>query len=75
MSQERVLKLLEKGEEMTTEEIVEKLDITFSNVWKNLSHLLEQGLIIREKISKEDIMKKGKRYVGRHYLWKIKDEK
>ena len=71
MSQEEIIKLLGKKEEMRVEEIVEITKLNFSAVWKNLIRLLKEMEVERRKLTKEEVENLGKKFTGRSYTWRL----
>jgi len=71
MSQEEIIKLLEKKEEMTVEEIVEITKLSFFAVWKNLTRLFKEMEVERRKLTKEEVSNLGKHFTGRSYAWRL----
>jgi len=75
MSQAKVLELLKKaGEPQTTKQLKEKMDINSTAIRLNIQKLLKHGEIERIKLSKEEVISRGIRFSGRHYLWDLPHE-
>jgi len=75
MSQEEIIEVLEKKEEMTTEEIQKILKTSFYSVWRGLIGLLKELEVERRVLTKEEAEKLGKRFTGRNYVWSLTNEK
>jgi predicted ArsR family transcriptional regulator len=71
MSQADILKVLEKKDKASAEEIAEALEISIDAVRKCLNRLLKANDIERIMLTKEEVKKNGIRFSGRHFLWTI----
>lgn len=74
ISQEQIIKLLEKNKEMTCEELAEELKISSWAVAQGLTRLLKSGEVERTSKTKEQVMKENKHFTNRSYLWRLTNE-
>jgi len=76
ISQEIIIRILQKeGTPQTTQQLQEKMKISKNATRLNIIKLFKHGEIERIKLSKEEVVAKGIRFSGRHYLWRLPIEK
>lgn len=71
MSQEQVIKVLEKLKQASVEEIARHLNIEEIAVRKNLLGMLRNLEVVRIELTKEQVESRGIRFSGRHYEWRL----
>ncbi len=71
MSQDQVLKILERKDELSCQELAKELDLNFRAVLRSLTQMLKRGEVERIFKTKEEVEAEGKHYNGRAYKWKI----
>jgi len=57
---------------MSVEELAKNINVSIPSIWHSLSVLLKSSDVKKRALSKEEVEKKGKRYTGRSYVWKLK---
>jgi len=72
MSQVEVIRYLKRNGEMSVEELAKNINVSIPSIWHSLSVLLKSSDVKKRALSKEEVEKKGKRYTGRSYVWKLK---
>jgi len=75
MSQIEVIKCLKKNGEMSIEELSEKMNLSVPSVWHSLNSLLKSADVEKRILSKEEAEKKGKRYNGKTWVYRLKGGK
>ena len=76
ISQEIIIRILQKeGKPQTAKQLQEKMNISKNAIRLNIIKLLKHGEIEKIKLSKEEVIARGIRFSGRHYLWGLPMEK
>ena len=72
MGEQDILEALEELEVATAQEIADFIEIGAISVRNSLNRLLRGMEVERIELTKIEVIKKGTRFSGRHYKWKLK---
>ena len=71
---QEVADVLEKHGQLTAAEIAEYLKIGVLSTRQNLLRLQRDGEVELVEFTKEQVIGKGLKYVGRHFEWKLNEK-
>ena len=74
MTQEDIIKVLEKNKDLSAEEISQMIEANTTAVRKCLNRMLKYHEVKRINLTKKQIKEVGKSFSGRHYVWELEDE-
>jgi len=75
MGQAEVVKVLQKNNTITAEEIARQINESIVAVQVSLNSMFKSGEVERIKLTRDEVEEKGIRFSGRHYEWKLTNGK